>query len=164
MVGLWSCTLILQHLHVTHQILGIYYFSTAWKVSKYGVISVLYFSVFGLNTEKYGPEITPYLDTFHAVLPVFKALSNLFLHSNVHLILQLFQGDIKFSLCPFWNFGSKTWFYANELFIKFIRNRLGVIYFYVVNNYLIEKEIVFVFIFTDSFFRYFPSISQVVFL
>ena len=49
---------------------------TAWKVSKYGVISGPYFPVFGLNTEisvfspntgKYGPEITPYLDTFHAV-------------------------------------------------------------------------------------------------
>ena len=39
---------------------------TAWKVSKYGVISGPYFSVFGLNTGKYGPEITPYLDTFHA--------------------------------------------------------------------------------------------------
>ena len=33
---------------------------TAWKVSKYGVISSLYFPVFGL-------EITPYLDNFHAV-------------------------------------------------------------------------------------------------
>ena len=41
--------------------------STAWKVSKNGVISGPYFSVFGLNTGKYGPEITPYLDTFHAV-------------------------------------------------------------------------------------------------
>ena len=53
---------------------------TAWKMSKYGVISGPYFPVFGLNTEiygvisvfnlntrKYGPEITPYLDTFHAV-------------------------------------------------------------------------------------------------
>ena len=38
-----------------------------WKVSKYGVISGTYFPVFGLNTGKYGPEITPYLDTFHAV-------------------------------------------------------------------------------------------------
>ena len=38
------------------------------KVSKYGVISGPYFPVFGLNTGKYGPEITPYLDTFHAVL------------------------------------------------------------------------------------------------
>ena len=40
----------------------------AWKVSKYGVISGLYFPVFSPNTGKYGPEITPYLDTFHAAL------------------------------------------------------------------------------------------------
>ena len=52
---------------------------TAGKVSKYGVISGPYFPVFGLNTEinrkspysvriqKYGPEITPYKDTFHVV-------------------------------------------------------------------------------------------------
>ena len=33
---------------------------TARKVSKYGVIS-------GLNTEKYEPEIAPYLNTLHAV-------------------------------------------------------------------------------------------------
>ena len=33
---------------------------TVWKVSKYGVISGPYFPVFG-------PEITTYLDTFHAV-------------------------------------------------------------------------------------------------
>ena len=26
-----------------------------------------YFPVFRLNTEKYGPEITPYLDTVHVV-------------------------------------------------------------------------------------------------
>ena len=39
---------------------------TAWKVSKYGVISGPLF-LFGLNTGKYVPEITPYLDTFHAV-------------------------------------------------------------------------------------------------
>ena len=41
--------------------------STAWKVSKYGAISDPYFPLFGLNTGKYGPEITPYLDTFQAV-------------------------------------------------------------------------------------------------
>ena len=50
---------------------------TAWKVSKYGVIAGPYFPAFGLNTEryfvfspnagKYGPEITPYFGTFHAV-------------------------------------------------------------------------------------------------
>ena len=54
--------------------------ATAWKVCKYGVISGLsflhsdwiwrftpYISKFSLNAGKYGPEITPYLDTFHAV-------------------------------------------------------------------------------------------------
>ena len=37
-------------------------------MSKYGVISGPYFPVFALNTGKYGPEITPYLDTFHTVM------------------------------------------------------------------------------------------------
>ena len=36
-------------------------FYTAWEMSKCGVISGTYFPVFG-------PEITPYLGTFHAVL------------------------------------------------------------------------------------------------
>ena len=40
---------------------------TVWKVSKYGVFSGPYFPVFSPNTEKYGPEKTAYLDTFHAV-------------------------------------------------------------------------------------------------
>ena len=33
----------------------------------YGVSSGPYFSVFSPNTGKYGPEKTPYLDTFHEV-------------------------------------------------------------------------------------------------
>ena len=41
---------------------------TAWKVSKYGIISGPYFHVFSPNTVKYGPEITPYLVTFLAVI------------------------------------------------------------------------------------------------
>ena len=36
-------------------------------MSKNGVFSGPFFLVFGLNTGKYGPEKTPYLDTFHAV-------------------------------------------------------------------------------------------------
>ena len=40
---------------------------TAWKVSKNEVFSGLFSSVFGLNTGKYEPEKTPYLDTFHVV-------------------------------------------------------------------------------------------------
>ena len=39
----------------------------AWRVSKYGVFSGQYFPVFSPNTGKYGPEKTPYLDTFHEV-------------------------------------------------------------------------------------------------
>ena len=38
------------------------------KVSKYGAFSGPYFPVFELNTGKYEPEKTPYLDTFHALL------------------------------------------------------------------------------------------------
>ena len=58
---------------------------TAWKVSKYGVFLVRIFphsdwirrdtsycSVFSPNTGKYGPEKTPYLDPFHAVMIVVK--------------------------------------------------------------------------------------------
>ena len=41
--------------------------SSTWKVSKYGVLSGPCFPVFGLNTRKYGPEITPYFETFHVV-------------------------------------------------------------------------------------------------
>ena len=37
------------------------------KSSKYGVISGPYFPVCEPNVGKYGPEITPYLDNFHAV-------------------------------------------------------------------------------------------------
>ena len=37
-------------------------------MSKYGVISGPYFPVFSPNTGKYGPEITPYLKTFHVVI------------------------------------------------------------------------------------------------
>ena len=36
-------------------------------MTKYGVISGPYFPVFGLNTRKYGPELTLYLDTLHRV-------------------------------------------------------------------------------------------------
>ena len=37
-------------------------------MSKFGVFSVSYFPVFEVNTGKYGPEKTPYLDTFLAVV------------------------------------------------------------------------------------------------
>ena len=49
----------------------LYHKFTAWKVSKYGVFSGLYFPLFSVlspNTGKYGLEKTPYFDTFHAVI------------------------------------------------------------------------------------------------
>ena len=45
-------------------------------MSKYGVISGPYFLLFSPNTGKYGPEITPYLDTFHAK-PLFQRISQI---------------------------------------------------------------------------------------
>ena len=39
-----------------------------WKLFEYGVFSGPYFHAFELNTGKYGPEKTPYLDTSHAVI------------------------------------------------------------------------------------------------
>ena len=39
----------------------------ARKVPKFRGFSGPYFPVFELNTGKYGPEKTPYLDTFHTV-------------------------------------------------------------------------------------------------
>ena len=37
-------------------------------VSKNGILSGPWFPAFALNTGKYRPETTPYLDTFHAVV------------------------------------------------------------------------------------------------
>ena len=48
-----------------------------WKVSKYGVISGPFLPVFGLNTGKYGPEVTPYLHTFHAVRTAYLLIRQL---------------------------------------------------------------------------------------
>ena len=57
---------------------------TVQKLSKYGNISGPYFPAFGLNTYlsifspnvgKYGPEITPYFDTLHAVTTFWFVIS-----------------------------------------------------------------------------------------
>ena len=61
---------------------------TTWKVSKYGVFSGLYFSIFGLNKDiycenlriqsEYGKirtRITPHLYTFHTVILLFMKLN-----------------------------------------------------------------------------------------
>ena len=45
-------------------------FNPLREVSKYGVFSGQDFPVFSLDTGKYGPEKTPYLNTFHTVIPL----------------------------------------------------------------------------------------------
>ena len=62
-------------------------------MSKYGVISGQYFPVFGLNTGKYGPEITPYLDTFHPVL-LSAAKGELF-EEHIFLICDFYVDDLN---------------------------------------------------------------------
>ena len=49
---------------------------TAWKLSKCGVFSGPYFPVFSPNTGKYGPEKSPYLDTFHEVTSTFSPVND----------------------------------------------------------------------------------------
>ena len=46
-------------------------------MSKYGIFSGPYFPVFELNTGKYGPEKTPYLDIFHAVTVTLQFVKSL---------------------------------------------------------------------------------------
>ena len=62
-----------------------------WIVSKYGVVSGPYFPVLGLNTGKYGPEITPYLDTFHAAQLFKKYLKLYVMGKTVNLRSVSFQ-------------------------------------------------------------------------
>ena len=66
--------------------------STAWKVSKYGVFSSLYFPVFGLNTGKYEPEKTPFLDTFHAASHIFsKYARDMFIYVSQWWVVNMYQ-------------------------------------------------------------------------
>ena len=68
-------------------------------MSKCGVFSGLYFPVFGLNTRKYEPEKTLYLNTLRAVFIVKnnklhnKSLTNIFTYKFLHVILRNFNTD-----------------------------------------------------------------------
>ena len=69
---------------------------TAWKVCKYKVFSDQYFPVFGLTTGKYGPEKTPYLETFHAVFVIIPA-------------------QLTFIICGLFNFINEPYFHTQTL-------------------------------------------------
>ena len=79
--------LLLLHCHAKLMLLNASD-NTAWKVSKYGVISGPYFPVFGLNTGKYRTEITPYLDIFQAVMFNTTCAFKFFRYSTQFLIIQ----------------------------------------------------------------------------
>ena len=80
------------------------------KVSKYGVISGTYFSVFSANTGKYGTEITPYLDTLHTVLVQLVPLIN-YIRENIILEKLMFYFEpiniISIS-CVVWSYESRN--------------------------------------------------------
>ena len=61
-------------------------------MSKYGVTSGPYFLVF----EKYGPEITPYLDTFDAVIFLKMALFSLIIRLYNTSQLHSIKPDFRF--------------------------------------------------------------------
>ena len=53
-----------------------------------------YFPAFGLNTGKYGPEKTPYLDTFHAVFGKAK-LTLVTITAEIKVVTQNLKKFIK---------------------------------------------------------------------
>ena len=78
-------------------------------VSKYGVFSGPYFPVFSPNTGINGPEKTPYLDSFHAVLasqtiskapalPVFECILSIHTATFVRSMLIHFKSNENFIL------------------------------------------------------------------
>ena len=65
-------------------------------MSKYGVFPDPYFSVFSPNTGKYGPEKSPHLDTFHAV--ILKGM-----HFYWEIMNNITNNSAYFSKQAFWN-------------------------------------------------------------
>ena len=84
-------------------------------MSKYGVISGPYFPVFGPylsfqylsvfspNTGKYGPEITPYLDSFHAMSITMKVIKCHTAELLKDTMISFFGKKILYSLSSFYS-------------------------------------------------------------
>ena len=103
---------------------------TAWKVFKYGVSSGPYLSVFSANAGKYGPEKTPYVDTFHAVSITSTELMESYFQNQsrakskicqkrfskferIYSYFQFFSHSVKKSLKGYSNFYTST--YKSEI-------------------------------------------------
>ena len=84
---------------------------TAWKMSKYGVISGPYFSVFSPNTGKLGREITPYLDTFHAVI----ILIIIVIPVVVVIIIIIIIIILRYCYCCYCYIDSKSTFFSQNI-------------------------------------------------
>ena len=85
---------------------------------KYGVISGPYCPVFTPNTGKYGPEITPYLDTFHAVKAMEKTKIVGAVSMDLPTAFDCFQHDfLSAKLHPF-GFGEESLHWKSERFLK----------------------------------------------
>ena len=69
----WLSFIVIHKLYVTN---------TAREGSKYGAFSGPYFPVFVLNTGKYRPEKTPYLDAFYAMKMCWKLSSRTMNHAD----------------------------------------------------------------------------------
>ena len=76
-------------------------------MSKYGVIS-------GPNTGKYGPEITPYLDTFHAVSQSerYLGLCQKAINSS-GIILKMVKHTLKILRCEYRKISKYIWPFFN---------------------------------------------------
>ena len=77
-------------------------FNIIWlrlKESKYGVFSGPYFPVFGLNTGKYGPEKTLYLDTSLSDGETFQGKPIYEINEQQMLNFDKFHFDFKHVLC-----------------------------------------------------------------
>ena len=92
---------------MSQEILLILQMSTAWKLSKYGVFSGPSFPIFRLNTGKYGPEETPYLNIIRTLVTGDLGLVWFFRAAALDLWFSI-------SMCPFTSFSS-CWLHFNAL-------------------------------------------------
>ena len=69
-------TCIVAHCHCVKSVQILSYFWSVFSYIRTECGEIRYLSVFSPNTGKYGPEITPYLDTFHAVCNIIRFSSD----------------------------------------------------------------------------------------
>ena len=111
------------------------YTNTVWNVSKYGVFSGPYFPILGLNTGKYGPEKTPYLNTFHAVCEYFNGFWLFKILSDTSYLSVFGPNAGKYGLekTPYLDTFQAVQNYTEEF--SFIGCPISIFYFFTVKYY-----------------------------